>query len=48
MSFVLAVLLLLDAVNVEYSIQPTTLTVIVTMIAVLLGIEATSIIRRDK
>lgn len=46
MTFVLAILLLLDALNGEYEIQPTTLTVVVTMIIVLLGIEATSFMRK--
>jgi len=45
MSCVLGILLLLDAVNPDYTIQPTTLTVIVTMIVVLLGVETLSIWR---
>jgi len=44
--FVLAILLLLDAVQVDYELQPTTLGVLSTMILVLLGIEATSVLRR--
>ena len=43
--FVLGILLLLDALRPEYTLQPTTLGVIATMILVLLGIEATSLIR---
>jgi len=45
MSFLLGILLLLDATVDSYTLQPTTLGVIVTMILVLLGVEAGSIIR---
>lgn len=44
--FVLGLLLVLDALLVDYTLQPTTLGVLATMILVLLGIEATSLIRK--
>lgn len=44
--FVLGLLLVLDALLVDYALQPTTLGVLATMILVLLGIEATSLIRK--
>ena len=46
MSFVLGVLLILDGVSEVYDIQPTTLTIVVTMIVVLLGIETANIWRK--
>jgi hypothetical protein len=45
MSTILGILLLLDAVSPDYTMQATTLTVIVTMIVVLLGVETVSMWR---
>jgi hypothetical protein len=46
--FVLSILLLLDALQPDYQLQPTTLGVISTMILVLLGVEATTFLRGDR
>lgn len=48
MSFLLAILLLFDALSPDYTIQATTLTVIVTMVLVLFGIEVSSLYRGGK
>ena len=45
LGFVMGILLLADAFNVEYSVQPTTLTIIGTIIVVLLGVEGVNLWR---
>jgi hypothetical protein len=46
--FVLSILLLLDVLQPDYQLQPTTLGVLSTMILVLLGVEATTFLRGDR
>jgi hypothetical protein len=46
--FILSILLLLDALQPDYQLQPTTLGVLSTMILVLLGVEATTFLRGDR
>jgi hypothetical protein len=48
LTFTLIGLLVVDAFSVEYEASPTVLGVLSTMILVLLGIEATSLLRGDK
>ena len=45
LTVVLGFLLLFDAIDVDYTIQPVTLGVLCTMILVLLGIEGANILR---